>query len=82
MAVSGSGPGPAASFGTEDPKVQEWIKFHEPKINYMQKSIQQMESELQEKVSYAMVQSMIAESNGGDGGRSSGLQGRQMGQNT
>ena len=61
----GSGSGGGAPAAGSDPKVQEWIAFHEPKINYMQKSIQQFENELQEKVSYAMVQSMIAEATGG-----------------
>ena len=32
MAVSGSGP---AVSGSGDSKMQEWISFHEPKINYM-----------------------------------------------
>ena len=31
---SGSGGGGPAAAGS-DPKVQEWIAFHEPKINYM-----------------------------------------------
>ena len=29
----------AGAAGSSDPKIQEWIAFHEPKINYMQKSI-------------------------------------------
>ena len=37
-AVGGSG-GASGAAGS-DPKMQEWIAFHEPKINYMQKSIQ------------------------------------------
>ena len=32
MAVGGSGP---VASGSADPKTQEWISFHEPKINYM-----------------------------------------------
>lgn len=63
ISVGGGASGSVAPSVT-DSKVQEWIQFHEPKINYMQKSIQQMEAELQEKVSFAMVQSMIAEANG------------------
>ena len=36
MAVGGAS-GAVGAGG--DPKIQEWIQFHEPKINYMQKSI-------------------------------------------
>ena len=47
----------AGSFDSK--KYDDWIAFHEPKINLIQKNLKDMNEELQEKVSYAMVQSMI-----------------------
>ena len=47
-------------------KYDDWIGFHEPKINLIQKSLKEMNEELQEKVSFAMVQSMIRQA-GEDG---------------
>ena len=46
-------------------KVDDWIACHEPKINMMQKRIESLENEIQEKVSYTMVQSMIGQANDG-----------------
>jgi len=51
------------SFKGSSKKFDDWIAFHEPKINLMQKTIKSMEEELQEKVSFAMVQSMIGQLN-------------------
>ena len=65
IAVGGgnAGAGPASASGpsgADGKKFDNWISFHEPKINLMQRNIEDMKEELHEKVSFTMVQSMIA----------------------
>ena len=53
--VGAAGLTTAMASSSDIKRIDDWIAFHEPKINLIQARLKEMDAELQDKVSFAMV---------------------------